>query len=329
MSVSFPVDLENVPYLSVNSKVSVSKNKEQIDVLKARDAYTLDVLSNFDAIPLGMILPTTIRYGSSSDLPDGWIFADGTAYSKTGDMSDLWEAVASQAITRSDYLSDVEGSVGKYVDMENGTFKVPNLDGIFIMGTSNVNELGNYHSDQIKSHSHSVKTFAVNGINVNNSAENFGVGLVDSIPATGNVPTTFSTISDTPLVTETRPKSVSYRYMIKATFTDLLSGDGVYTNADALQGYEPKLVATASAIPVSNANGKIDSAWVDFSNVATSVAAEVTPLVVEQMEDLVVLDSETSLSSFPNYIPKADENGKIDSGWLDFATTAEIDALFS
>ena len=329
MAVSFPTELENVPYTTINSKVSVAVNKNQIDVLKARDEYTLNILSRFDAIPLGMVLPTTIKYGSSAELPDGWIFADGAIYSKTGEMKDLWEAIQAQALTKTEYLANVEASVGKYVDMENGTFKVPNLDGLFIMGTNTTNNVGVFGKDQIKSHTHDITTFAVNGIDVNNNANNFGVALVDKIPITGNVPSAYATKPESPVVDETRPKNVSYRYMIKATFTDLLSGDNIYTDSDAVQGYEPKLVPTPNAIPVSKENGKIDAGWVDFSEIAVNVASEVLPLVVDQIGDMYILSENATLESNANKIPKSDDNGKISPSWIKFATSEQIKSLFS
>ena len=214
--ITFPTELQTAKTL-INTPVSSSKHNSQIDTLEARDQYMLDFLSTFDAIPIGTILPTTIPYSESGQgLPDGWVWANGDEYYATK-YPKLWDLIREYAVLdatingRNDYTEwkNAHGFSGKNeldiphgfyiitngnrdeIPSETTRFRVPNLTtGIYIRGVGNRDEsadrylIGDYLADEVKAHTHNIKSYPTNGVDLSKPRADIGVALTDSISNT-------------------------------------------------------------------------------------------------------------------------------------------------
>ena len=201
--LTFPSNLKTEE-TKINTPVSSSFHNSQIDTLEARDQFMLDFLSTFDAIPIGTILPTTIPYTSESDMPDGWVWADGRELS--GDeYPKLWSLVKDAAVTVSNYNAwctahNFVGGSDSYTEVPRGfyvitngsrddatgiKFRIPNLRGVYIRSIGNYDEdrylQGEYLNDTVGNHTHDVTAYPTNGVRISANENDIGVALTDQI----------------------------------------------------------------------------------------------------------------------------------------------------
>jgi len=379
MSVAFPLQNEQGESLvtkkdNAKTRVNYERHNDQIDTLERRDLFLLDFLSKFDALPIGAILPTSIPYAANK-MPDGWVWADGHKYGKTDNTENprpnLWNAIKNtNAVATLDefeafcaangYVSqsgEPDGIVpfGKYVDMgeNNDYFCVPTLNDVFLMSVTSRNRKGrlsgNYEKDSIGEHTHNVSAYPVNGANLN-TTKPIGVALTDQI--TEKFDTTvdphykkdlaqYTSENNNNAGTETKPKLISYQFMIKADFTSFDLANTVDTDCASVGGYKPNITAPDSdnlaerIFPVPNPEtGKIGSDWFDTEGLALQVLNAAEGQINNIINDTAVLKSDTLESwgdpnSNPqNKVPIADSEGKIDSRYLRTVTTAQIESLF-
>lgn len=153
------------------------------------------------SLPPGTVVP----YAGSS-APDGFVFADGSTLN-VADQPDLYAAIG---ITY--------GGTGG----SGGTFKVPDLRGIFIRGAgsqtintiSYSGTLANKENDQFQGHAHRLNfsgSLGPNGTNIAEGGTNAGTDI-------GGQTNAYQTdgVHNTPRVgSETRPANISLNYIIK------------------------------------------------------------------------------------------------------------------
>ena len=387
--ITFP-DYLQTEQTQVNATVSAKKHNSQITTLEARDQYVLDFLSQFDAIPIGTIMPTTINYtenGEGRTMPDGWVWADGREL-PAKDYPKLFNLIKDSIVLYDDYMAwcrehdftgDYSEPRGFYTlkagcsinDIDSAVFRIPNLRGVYIRGigsTQNQADLilpGQYLDDTIKSHTHQMTAFPVNGVDLTNRDTDIGVALTDRISSVyNNLPVAGKFTSDSnefentltgtiaqvqnpnmgtvSLLSETRPKSIAYRYMLKVEFKNPLD-DGsanVETDASSVWGYVPSPTPpedgnpSAKKFPVPDpTTGKIDPEWFDVSSLSRLVVS--APTTVETLESIIdeksVLServSETPIAGIKT-IPESSTDGKLSFEFLDLTQNTDIDTLFS
>ena len=382
MSVAFP-ESWNGKSLKTSldnrlTKVHYERHNEQIDTLERRDLYLLDFLSRFDALPIGSIMPTTIPY-ASNNMPPGWIWADGRKYGKTEGttasyepLPKLWEKVkaANAYVYLSEFVEmcqnngyvpyggepDDHTPFGLYVtpSEESDYFWVPTLNDVFLMSITAGNRVnrtgGLYEPDKVGDHIHNIKSYPVNGANLNTSNE-IGVALTDKITEKFETNLDDHYIKDLGMYktennnatsgVETKPKSISYYYMIKADMTNFDPASLVDTDCSSVSGYKPSISAPASdnlaerVFPVPNPeNGKIGTDWFDTTGLAVQVLNEAESQIVNIVNDSAILKSDTLVewdnptTNPVSKIPMSDSEGKIDSRFIKTVTTAQIESLF-
>ena len=380
MSVTFPSTNAQGESLvtrkdTAKTKVNFERHNDQIDTLERRDLYLLDFLSKFDALPIGAIMPTSIPY-SSETMPDGWVWADGGVYGKTesdpNPRPNLWNAIknipGAVVPLRSDdpnntntYQKMCPGNnqpngytaFGKYVDMGNNTFCVPTLNDVYLRSITADNNTGwsngKYEKDTIGEHTHNVTAYPVNGANLN-TTNPIGVALTDKITEKFDTTTDshykknldqYTSENNNASGTETKPKTISYQFMIKADFTSFDLENTVDSDCASVGGYKPSITAPDSDNPSQRifpvpdpVTGKIGTDWFDVSTLVTQVVDTAGDQLVDIVGENAVLKSETLQvwdlpdSSPQNKIPVADDEGKLDSRFLRTITSEQILSLF-
>ena len=380
MSVAFPLQNEQGESLvtkkdNAKTRVNYERHNEQIDTLERRDLYLLDFLSKFDALPIGAIMPTSIPY-TAANMPDGWIWADGHKYGKHENMADgkpnLWNAIQSvresAVITLATYQNTYHNvdpnsldapACGKYIDVDTDYFCVPNLNDMFLMSivSRNTNRhSGDYESDTVGDHVHNIKSYPVNGANLNTSNE-IGVALTDKITEKFDTSLDDNYIknlgmyktenNNSPSGVETKPKSIAYQFMIKADFTSFDLANTVDTDCASVGGYKPSQTSPEEGnlgeriFPVPDpATGKISSDWFDTTGLATQVLDAAETEIVNMVstnavikDPSVTIDTEDHIAYASNIpgpyrVPLADSEGKINSDYLNIVTENQINSLF-
>lgn len=279
MSVAFPEEWNGKSLKTSQdsrlTRVHYQRHNEQIDTLERRDLYILDFLSKFDALPIGSILPTTIPY-ESTDMPAGWIWADGKKYGKSENSyyepkPKLWEKIngtnAVVNLTTFNRICQENGyspyggepddhtPFGLYVTPDDPTadyFWVPTLNDVFLMSITAGNKKGRtggiYENDSIAEHTHDITSYPVNGANLNTNKE-IGVALTDKITEdfqnhNGNYKSAnrYTSLNNNSSGDETKPKSIAYYYMIKADMTNFDPANLVETDCASVSGYVPSII---------------------------------------------------------------------------------------
>lgn len=385
MSVAFPEkDAQGnsliTPQDSATTRVRFERHNEQIDTLERRDLFLLDFLSKFDALPIGAIMPTSIPY-TADTMPDGWIWANGMAYGKYENSSNarpnLWNAiknipgaVISLAEYQRDYSSDAPTSTipcGKYVDAgeTDDYFYVPTLNNVFLLSVTSRNTTrnsGEYEPDSIAEHTHDITSYPVNGANLASTSDNIGVALTDKITDDftslkgNNYKSKHKYTSETnDGGTETKPKSISYQFMIKADFTSFDLANATETDCSSVGGYKPSITAPDNdnlaerLFPVPNPeNGKIGTDWFDVTGLvsqvldsgAESFVATVGINGILKANDIThnpeAIPSDnipeniyaTTIPGAPYSVPVSDTAGKIDPSYFYIVDSDQISTLF-
>lgn len=369
--IMFPPELQTAQ-TQAGSSVSAKSHNDQITTLEGRDQYILDFLSKFDALPIGSILPTSIQYtesGVNKNMPNGWIWADGRILeAKT--YPKLWNLIRPTIMTLDEYevWANNQGFTrsspnnldpcGYYVliggskdDINSARFTVPNLRNIFLRSIGNAGSgddtlFGKFEMDTVRPHSHNIPAYPVNGANLNSAKSDIGIALTDKITQkytnlTGN---TF-VISEDEVSTnnslgildraETKPRNISYRFMLKVEYTDFTIAANVETDSDSVGGYYPSTTSpvtngniSAKIFPIPDENGLLDPKWIDTSSLTELVMTEASTRIENIVSEVAVPFSSVSYEPQASSIPIS-QNGKINTSYLNIATNDDILSLFS
>jgi hypothetical protein len=195
--------------------------------VSASDAVTLAqvqaLIAAIVSIPTGIIAPL-----ASSVIPSGWVRLDGASVSRV-DYAALWAFAQTSGALAPSEGAKTAGQFGP----GNGTttFTLPNLEadgGYFIRPITAGRTNGNIQADALASHSHTASfsgnavpdhqhlglgVSGLGGVTFGNGA--FAPGQTLTTAAGGHTPSGSVTVNATGS-TETRPKNISYVYIIKA-----------------------------------------------------------------------------------------------------------------
>ena len=367
-TAGFPSDLKvtGINDSTEGTLISAGQHKQQIKTLEARDQYVLDFLSKFDALPIGTILPTTIDYDLTAEgMPNGWIWANGHSCN-AAQFPKLWAKIKDIALTIDEYKAkmrteegiqnpgdpDSETPCGYYVivhgtrttqDLNDIDFCVPNLRNVFIKSStmySNLDaKIGQFELDSIKTHTHNVAAYPVNGANLNSPITDIGVALTDKIDqkynnmSSNNLVLTNTT--DSFASTETKPKSIALKFMLKADFTSFVTDTNVETTANNVNGYIPSERPPAEGNPgeklfpiADHETGKIRLDWFDSTGLSQAVVESSRDAIIDIASTIAVDVDRLSQTSRADSIPLSDANGKINVNYLTLVTDDQINALF-
>ena len=286
------------------------------------------------SLPLGSILP---YYVSDENTPPlGFVFAEGQELLRK-DYPDMWEKLYKENdVGEIIYDYTIPDSQRRQFPAKftsgNGddTFRVPNLQGLFIRGWDYGNsdsqqydrgrEKGSFQNHAIFEHTHDVNVTGVGSIDdalINPDGRLLLAGT------TANDYTRMSTVSNyTTRDSETRPVNVAVRYIIKVLPTDkipLMLEQGTIPSienpidADTLQGHEPSITALPGMIPVADNNGQLDSSWFNTENI---------------FSDNFVRRDEVSDYPTSGMIPMSNDAGLLDD-WISFVKEDEVNNWIS
>jgi len=198
----------------VDIKQDITKGGKQLaklqdDYSTATDAtWSIDKIKDWTqnlgflnpVIPIGTVMPF---YGT--DIPAGFLAMTGGTYSKST-YADLWNFAVNNALTTTNSTLKT-----KFIDLLNGSFKVPDLRGQFLRGQDSTGTvdvdgaargIGDVQADELKAHTHTLTTSPT-------ATQGHG----------GSLPLVFDQSSSTTGSTggsETRPKNVVVTYIIRA-----------------------------------------------------------------------------------------------------------------
>lgn len=357
----------------INTPVSSSYHNSQIDTLEARDQYVLDFLSKFDALPLGTVIATSLNFGDN-DLPNGFMWADGTVLNKEK-YSKLWAIVQSTNSYKS--MTDYENYIdeyfpgrsktpnnitpyGYYVERSANEFYLPTLNNIFIMPVTSQGRVitGSYEPDTIKEHTHHVDAYPLNGTNLTGaSANQIGVGLTDQITQyyqalgdngydVGQAAVTADLRKTPDLQSQTKPRSIAYRYMIKVDLTDFTAEANVHTDANSVNGYTQSIRSplsweniTEKFFPIADPEtGQLDPSWINTTYLSTQVLTDIRENLNEILSDNAIFKDESIEESVTatetpvvgsKTVPVSNIEGKININYLPLTTNEQINLLFA
>lgn len=323
--------------------------------------------------------------GPNGNMPNGWIWADGR-YLDAESYPKLWELIKDTALDLDQYAAwandqgfsrSIPNNIdpcGFYVitlgskdDIHGARFTVPNLRGIYLRSIGNATSddsslFGEYTPDSMKEHTHTIPVYPVNGANLNSAEENIGIALTDKITSAYNKlngtdgnhsefiinKSAYTTDQGKGKLeqSETRPRSINYRFMLKVEFTDFTLEANVETDATSVNGYfgsidSPLKKGNTSGkyFPISNPEtGLLDSSWFDVSYLSEQVVTDISPNIDNIISNKGVL-KDTSLQSIAvtarevptidsRSVPVSDTNGKISTEYLTLATNSQIDSMF-
>ena len=155
---------------------------------------TTQARSLFHLIPAGAII-----IFAGSNLPEGYLFCDGEHYSDQ-DYPELF------------------ASIGYTFGSSNSDFRVPDMKSLFVRGTSLSRAVGLTEDDKVKEHGHATTSerFVTSDFDTRKFVLVEESGGTPKDPITGPLNTNPSNSTNSDLnSTESRPKNLSMRYIIK------------------------------------------------------------------------------------------------------------------
>jgi microcystin-dependent protein len=246
----------------------------------------------------------TVQAWAGATVPTGWLECDGSAYAQTT-YPQLYAALGSTWAT----CARQDGTGGNYSAPTAGNFRVPDLRGVFLRGVGTSSDsagngdvtvtLAGFQDDTFKAHSHA-------------QTGGTSAGAFNTFAWSSYSPQTMNTNTQDTGGTETRPRNVGVKYIIKAWDESFNLAGFAEATADRMgmvQGGKVPGSTSGSAI-ASGFVGEVLSATKlrsAASSISNTIAANVTasPLVltegVWEVSGMVGYDPVTTLTSTSFY----------------------------